>query len=116
MLQRPALKMLIKGAPLSRLAIPKFNFSVNEKNSYFKIKTGQTTSDIISRNLGLSRFLTRTYNTTGLAVGGALGAGYIASMLPLFLINPMATTLGGGILALLSFLGVNKMRYTASFL
>ena len=66
----------------------------------------------MSQNLGLSRFLTRTYNTTGLAVGGALSVGYFASMVPALVMNPMVPLLGGLITSVISFIAVNKMNHT----
>lgn len=55
-------------------------------------------------------FLTRTYNTTGLSVMGALSAAYIGSSIPFLVMNPMATAIVGGIATIASFWGVQAMK------
>lgn len=57
----------------------------------------------------MSKFLTRTYNTTALAAIGALTGAFAATSIPFLMMNPMVTVLGGGILAMASFIGVNRI-------
>jgi hypothetical protein len=69
----------------------------------------ERTSRMIAKNIGMNKFLTRMYNTTGLSIMGALSAGYLASGIPLFLANPFATAIGGGIVTIASLMGVRYM-------
>ena len=49
----------------------------------------------IAKNVGLSKFLTRTYNTTALAMVGTLSSSYLGYTLPLFAANPGVALVGG---------------------
>ena len=67
-------------------------------------------SAAIAKNVGLSRFLTRTYNTTALAMVGALSSSYLGYTLPLFAANPGVTLVGGIIGMLGGLLGAQFMK------
>ena len=96
---------------------PLYGFSSPSKNpnDQWKVSAAQEdtnkTSYHISKNVGLSRFLTRTYNTTGISIAAALGVGYMASLAPIMLVNPLVPVLGGGITAMISFIAVFRMKY-----
>lgn len=113
MLSYTSSKLLTKGLPLlAPRALYSFA-SINDPKNQWKVETPidtNKTSYVISRNLGLSKFLTRTYNTTGLAISGALGVGYMASMVPAIMANPMVPLFVGGILSIGSFFAVNRMK------
>lgn len=64
----------------------------------------------LAKNEGLSRFISRTYNTTGLSLMAALGAAYAGAAIPALAMNPMATVLVGGIATIASFIGVQFMK------
>ena len=70
----------------------------------------QKASQFIAKNVGLSRFLTRTYNTTAVSVIGALSAAYAGASIPMLAMNPMATSIGGIIAMLIGLISVQYMK------
>jgi FtsH-binding integral membrane protein len=68
--------------------------------------------EFVTRNVGLNKFVTRIYNTTGLSILGALGGAYAGMSIPMLMMNPLPTALIGGLLTIGSFIGVQAMRPT----
>ena len=99
---------------LTSLLRPQFAFSQNHNNSW-KVEETLTpeeikTRQIIAKNIGMNKFLTRTYNTTGISIIGALSASYLGTALPVFAANPGAMMIGGVVAMFGGFLGANWMK------
>ncbi len=68
-----------------------------------------TTNQVVSRNVGLNRFLTRVYNTTALAFGGALASSYIAISVPTYQAVALPIALAGLIASFVGFFAVQRI-------
>jgi FtsH-binding integral membrane protein len=75
------------------------------QNASSEIKAGE----FVTKNVGLHKFVTRIYNTTGLSILGALGGAWAGMSIPMLMMNPMATAIVGGIATIASFVGVQAM-------
>ena len=64
----------------------------------------------VAKNIGLSRYLTRTYNTTALGLMGSLSVSYLGYTLPIFALNPTATMIGGAVAMLGGFISAQYMK------
>lgn len=64
----------------------------------------------MTSNTGLHKFITRTYNTTALSIMGALGSTYVSMHIPLMMMNPLATSVLGGLTMIGSFIGMQYIQ------
>ena len=56
------------------------------------------------------KYITRTYNTTALTLVGALSTAYAGYHIPLFMMNPTATLIGGFIASIGGIIGANMIK------
>jgi len=103
-------KTLLK-TPLKN-ASPLFAFNQSKKPSSPFIVNDDKTSQIISGNYGMNKYLMRVYNTTGLSILGALGTAFMASSSPIILANIGATAIMGCIMTLGGFISASYMKPT----
>lgn len=87
------------------------NSRVQKNMSPFEV-TQKTAGDVATQNIGLNKFIVRTYKTTGLGIAGAIGSGLLGMYIPALMINPIATVIGGGLITMAAFMGVQKIQPT----
>lgn len=71
-----------------------------------------STNDSISRNVGMNKFLSRVYNTTGLAILGALSTSYAVLSIPALgaMMGPLA--MGGLASMIVGYFATGYMKPT----
>jgi FtsH-binding integral membrane protein len=109
MISRQAFSIFQRFAPSAKAITPRFFFA-NQRYHHSPVDQGtqtMTTNHVISKNLGLNRFLQKVYNTTGLSVLGALGTSYLAMSLP---ISGGALAVGGIVASLVGLIGASWMK------
>lgn len=85
-------------------------FEVNRTKMAWSGTDELRTKDVIAQNVGLNKFMMRMYNTTALSIGGALGAAYIGTSIPMLAMNPGMTAIVGGLTMLASLIGVQYIK------
>lgn len=71
-----------------------------------------STNDAISRNVGMNRFLSRVYNTTGLSILGALSTSYAVLSIPALTAMMPTLAMGGLASMLVGFIATGYMKPT----
>jgi FtsH-binding integral membrane protein len=91
---------------------PAFRFSNSRPNPFTSsLKEEQlTTNHFISKNVGLNRFMQKVYNTTGLALLGALGTSYITLSLGLSAVALTKLSFIGFAAGLVGIIGSSFMK------
>jgi FtsH-binding integral membrane protein len=69
-----------------------------------------STNDQISANVGMNRFLSRVYNTTGLSILGALSTSYAVLSVPVLSAMMMPLAMGGLASTLIGFISAIYMK------
>lgn len=120
MLRKLSGTMIRNLTPFSKnlLASGRMKFSTGPSNNPFgekKVYTDNVQSqikagEVVTKNVGIHKFVTRIYNTTALSVIGALGGAYVGMTIPALMMSPLATSLIGTLVAIGSFVGVQSMR------
>ena len=77
----------------SLTTLPAFKFSSKDIDYSPATQDTMTTNHFISRNVGVNRFLQKTYGMTGLSILGALSSSYIALSLFPYAMGSMAMAL-----------------------
>lgn len=107
-------KTLPKIASLSRSSIalrPRAFFASDRP--YSRTETsGLSTNEAISKNVGINKFLSKVYTTTGLAFGGALATSYAVLSVPALSAMMMPLSLGGLVATLVGFVSTSYMNPT----
>lgn len=71
-----------------------------------------TTNEAISKNVGVNKFLTRVYTTTGLSFFGALGTSYTIMSVPALSMMMTPLAIGGIVASLVGILSTSYMKPT----
>lgn len=96
----------------SALRSPSFGFSNSKPDPFTtSVKEEQlSTNDYISKNVGLNRFMQKVYNTTGLAILGALGTSYVTLSMGLSAVALTKLSFVGFAAGLVGIIGSSFMK------
>lgn len=106
-------KTISAGLKLIRPSLTSFSaFKFSSRDTGYQPATQETmtTNHFISQNVGVNRFLQKTYGMTGLSILGALSSSYIALSLFPYAMAPMA--MGGFLASLVGLIGSSYMKPT----
>lgn len=101
-------------APLS-LQIPSYSFNKSSKNYEDMLRDQEKqnrASDELSRNYGMTKFMQRTYITTGLSIVGALSTSFAVMSIPALAASMMPLAVAGCISTLVGFIGTSFTQPT----
>ncbi len=86
------------------------SYFANEKQFDATTTAGLTTNQFISKNVGVNKFLSTVYTTTGLAFGGALASSYAVLSIPALYSMMWPLSLGGSLAAIVGFVATSYMQ------
>jgi hypothetical protein len=86
------------------------SYFANEKQFDPTVTSGLTTNEAISKNVGVNKFLSTVYATTGIAFGGALATSYAVLSVPALSAMMWPLSLGGALASIVGFVATTYMR------
>lgn len=106
-----ALRTIVKTSSFSlRTSALSRRYFASDKPYETATTSGLTTNEAISKNVGVNKFLSTVYTTTGLAFGGALASSYAVMSIPAFYSMMWPLSLGGSLAAIVGFVATSYMQ------
>lgn len=105
-----AVKSLARTAFSLRSAAASRCYFSSEKPFDPAVTTGLSTNQVISKNVGVNKFLSTVYTTTGLAFGGALATSYTVLSVPALATIMWPLSLAGALASVVGFVATSYMQ------